>query len=136
MANRSRGRRTDYTWAGGVVGNALASGAQALHTLVTVGSASTLIRSRGEVVCSIDGPTDNDKVAVGFGLYIATPEQIAVGPTAAPGPISDTDAEWIWHGYALLIAQSADLGEQVVARLTIDSKAMRRVKQTQILAMV
>ncbi len=102
-------------------------------------SAGTLVRSRGEIVLSIDGPADGDKHVVGVGLMVASDAQVAGGIAGFPSPIGATDADWFWHSFVPLQSQSATqdqaLGDQV-ARVIIDSKAMRKVKQNDNLVIV
>ena len=138
MARRSTGRRTDYTWQGGALGSSLSSGGAFISSVFTAGTAATLMRSRGEVVASIDGITDGDKAIVGVGLIVVTEEQLAAGATSVPDPITDFDAEWVWHGFLLLMSQAivATTDDTHNARLSIDSKAMRRMKQTMSLVFV
>ncbi len=70
-------------------------------------------------------------------MIVGTEEQVATGVTGFPSPVNDMDAEWVWHGFLLLMAMAAveDQTAQVDV-LEIDSKAMRRVKQTQSMVMV
>ena len=130
--SRNTGRRTDYEWQG-LLGFQLSTIAEANQfvTLLTTNAAATLIRTRGEILYSIDGPADNDAKSLGFGIIIATDAQVTAGVTAFPSPLSVLDADWLWHGFGLLKSQSAtqfsDLGGQV-GRLVIDSKAMRKMK--------
>ena len=133
VRTRTSGRRTDYQWTG-------LSGA--IHVGQTVGGAfssvaafnapGTLTRSRGEIMASMDVGAANDAVAVSFGLMIMSDDQVTAGITAMPSPSLDLDGEWLWHGYLPFRSetgtQSDDLGSHV-GRLTVDSKAMRRVKQ-------
>ena len=137
MARRS-GRPSDFNWQGLLgIKFALSAGTTALAQVNNPQTASTLMRSRGEVQASIDGPVDGDAVVASVGLIVVTEEQLAVGVTAVPNPADDLDAEWIWHGFILLQAQagtavgaSLNVG-QVAGRLSVDSKAMRRMKQGQ-----
>ncbi len=61
---------------------------------------------------------------------------MAAGAASIPNPASDLNADWLWHGFLLLQAQAgtgvgASLNVmQSVARLTIDSKAMRKLRPT------
>ncbi len=130
---RSRaGRRADYTWQGTCFSVALASSAQSISESFVVGSTSTLMRSRGSVIGSVDGAVDNDKACVAVGLIVVTEEQLAAGAASVPSPHDDLDAEWIWHGFLLLQAQGTSTDQPgLTSRLEIDSKAMRRMKQTQ-----
>ena len=132
------GDRMDYTWNGlstGTSAVALAGGAPAISSVVITGGPGTLIRSRGEILASIDGPTDGDKIGIGFGLIRGTEEQVAVGASAVPSPLDDLDADWVWHGFILLQSQAvvATSAGQQFGRLTVDSKAMRKFRQGEVL---
>jgi len=133
MARARSGRRTDYTWQGVTFGATLAAAGNVTQVITTPQASSTVMRLRGELVASIDGPVDNDKVAINCGIIVVTEEQVAGGASTMPSPAGDLDAEWIWHGFLLLLSQAVVATAQLTqaARLTIDSKAMRRIKQTQ-----
>ena len=125
----ARGRRTDYEWQGATGAAALASNVPAIIAMVANNNPGTIMRSRGQVLGSIDGAVDDDKVAIAVGLIIADDDAVAVGVTAIPSPLNDMEAEWIWHGFLLLQAQGTSTDAPgLTARLEIDSKAMRRVK--------
>jgi len=139
---RSNARIRDYSWTGlrGVL-LSIASNAAALVDVASVAVAATLMRTRGQLLAQIDGPVDGDANAVALGIIIVTEEQIAGGASTVPSPTFDLDAEWLWHGYMLLSAQagtgvgaSLNVGS-VVDRLVVDSKAMRRMKQSQHVAL-
>ena len=66
---------------------------------------------------------------------MVTEEQLAVGATAIPNPGADFDADWMWHGGISLIDEGA-FPDFVGGRLTIDSKAMRKIKQSMSVALV
>jgi len=139
MARRSTGRKTDFTWQGLFpVGNSTASGAAFVQLVVTTTTPATLYRSRGEIIGSIDGPADGNKLGLSFGLIVATEEQVAVGATALPNPAVDLDAEWIWHGFILLLSQAIVSTDYRLhsGKLQVDSKAMRRMKQGQSVVLV
>ncbi len=130
-SRQAAGRRSDYEW-GGSCGlfNTIAELNQIL-TIASLNGSGTVVRLRGHVSVQIDGPADGDKKCVAMGLILATDAATAIGGTALPSPITDLDAEWIWHGFFGLQAQSATQsaseGSQVVTR-EIDSKAMRKFK--------
>jgi len=129
MAHRSSGRRNDYTWLGQSINFALASDADNFQSLVIPNQAGTLVRTRGEITASIDGPTDGDKVLLSFGIMVMSDDQVAAGVAGMPKPFSDSDADWLWHAFMPLIAQAAPISITQGARLTVDSKAMRRFRQ-------
>ncbi len=135
MGRANRGRRTDYEWSGGNFSAAEASGGSSVGTLVTINVPGTLMRIRGNVLVSIDGPTDGDKVIAAMGIILVTEEALAAGASAIanPGDINDLDAPWIWHQFLPLQSQaivSTSAGQQFM-RVEMDSKAMRKVKPTQ-----
>ena len=138
MAHARYRPRVNYTWEGISFSASNAAAGGAVVGLIVVAEAVTVARCRGELVASIDGPTDGDKVLLSYGIIVVTEEQLAVGLTAIPDPFLDMDAEWIWHGFTPLTAQSVvnQAATSEVARLTIDSKVMRKMKQGQNVAFV
>ena len=129
---RRTGRRADYAWNGGsFIVNDLTSTKQ-VAGMVTVNQSATLVRTRGEILFALDGAADGVATAIGLGMIVGNDDQFTAGATAFPSPISDLDADWLWHGFILLRAftasQSETLGSQV-GRIMIDSKAMRKVRQ-------
>ena len=129
---RSRGRRADYQWQGNVLQLA-GVGAAGSFTGIQVNNTAgaTIVRCRGEILCGLDVGAAGDGAVVGHGLMVMDDDQLAVGLTGMPDPEADLDADWIWHGFSPLRSESGtqgqDHGDQ--HRLTIDSKAMRRIKQ-------
>ena len=136
MARQRSGRRTDYTWQGAQVGATLAAAGSTLAEIVTLNAPQTLTRIRGSLVASIDGPTDGDKVIMAFGFIVGTEEDLAIGVTAMPNPSDDLDAAWVWHSYIPMLAQAAGVENTVFGRLTVDGKAMRRMRQSETLILV
>ena len=143
MARRDGRRMRDLTWSGlGGTTKQVTAGSLASSTVVSLADTQTLLRTRGEILGQIDGPVDGDATIVGCGLIVVTEEQVAVGTTSMPDPIQDLDAEWLWHGFLVLAAQAGTgVGgslnvNSAVARLSVDSKAMRRMKQSQSVALV
>ena len=134
---RGRGRRTDYTWSGFTAGIITTTGQTSFASTGVLAFTGTLMRTRGNLVTGIDGSVSDDKVIVGMGIIKATEEQLAVGVTALPSPVLDLDAEWLWHSFGCLQAQGTDQGAPgTTQRFEIDSKAMRRMKANEGLALV
>ncbi len=133
------GRRVDYEWSGNdAFGGQINSDATTAFTIVTMGFAGTLMRCRGRIRASLNGPVDGDKTVVACGLIIVTEEQLASGPSAMPDPATDLDAEWIWYGSLLLMCQEIvdTASGQVVDTLEIDTKAMRKFKSSQSIVLI
>ena len=98
----------------------------------------TLIRSRGMFNVHFDPTSTADTVHVGLGLMLITNDAFAIGSTAAPGPISDADYDWIWYhvlqmGPAWTATESGNDLQQNTGYMEIDSKAMRKMKPNQTL---
>ena len=93
----------------------------------------TLVRTRGELVLQLTGTgsiTDGFDGAVGVG--IVTSEAFAVGQTAMPDPLDDSDWDgWLWHQFyhykgGLTLSSTLVTSPRIYQ---IDSKAMRKVDQ-------
>ena len=143
-ARRGGGKKIDFVEWSGVSGATfvLASGGAGFAEVVQTLVAATLLRTRGEIIASIDGPVDNDQCSISAGIIVITEEQLAAGITSIPNPADDLNADWLWHGFILLMAQAgtgigaALNANNVTQRLTIDSKAMRKLRPSNHLAFV
>jgi len=106
---------------------------------VTIGAAQhlpeTLMRIRGEYVAGLDGvQPSNSGILVTQGI-IQVPE--GTGTTVLWSPFTDGDAPWIWWDSAGLQYEeyvTDVVGTQVTmsVRRTIDSKAMRKIRNTEL----
>ena len=99
----------------------------------------TVVRIRGSMLLQLTNVTasgDGFVGAVGIGI-VSTPA-FAVGATAVPTPITESEWDgWMWHQF-LNVTGSADLTDQGPAlgqRVEIDSKAMRKVGTEQVIYM-
>ena len=143
MANRSRGRRTDYLWVGaGDVIPDVDPGAAAQFgvTATSVGGASTLMRIRGVIGATLNAGAVQEHMQILFGLLIVSSDAFAAG-VAPEFTISGAPAEeghWIWTGSLYLSSGSEGsvVSDHLSGSLEIDSKAMRRVKANDVLAVV
>ncbi len=100
----------------------------------------TLLRSRGELlVCAVPNANTDNEIAC-FGFAVVSDEARAVGTTSLPNPVSSPDFDWFWYGYAPLMdtvstgSDASSIG--LTYRLTIDSKAMRRVSPNHSLVLI
>ncbi len=95
----------------------------------------TLLRIRGEWMASLDGAlADNVGVSVAAGI-IQVPE--GTGTTVLWSPITDGDAPWIWWDtfglmYKEFVTDVVASTEAASARRVIDSKAMRKIRNTEL----
>ncbi len=137
MARQRSGRKTDYTW---IVtsGAVTAQGATQQRIAVAVfNSSGTVMRVRGELMASMNGPSAADITVLGVGLIVATDAQVTAGAASFPSPLSVGDADWMWHGFVPLVSQGV-VEDQFgnVGKIIVDTKAMRRVKPNEQLVLV
>ena len=131
MARNTRGRRTDYNWEAQTLGTGLlgvATGSEVSQQVFTFVSAGTLMRVRGNVMSYLDasGSAAGDACVVAMGLLI-----VSAGATIVASPLDEGSAPWLWHQMLPLGAETAvgNVGApSEIARVEVDSKAMRRVK--------
>ena len=142
-ARRGGGRRPDYQWVGLPVFAAVTLSSTAANFLgssnLGVSITGTIARIRGDVSVYMDVGAADDSAVFGVGLIVGNDDAVSVGSTAFPSPVSDLDADWIWHSFlsmrSLTATQGADFGGQARHR-EIDSKAMRRFKPNENLVAV
>ena len=143
MANRSTGRKTDYEWTGLAAGAATTGAittAGFFQELVAINISTTLYRLRGEVLAHLTTSVAANAVkALGIGIKVVSQDAVSSGAGAMAKPLANLSADWIWHGFILLTRNTTTETESaglVSQRLTIDSKAMRRMKPNQSLVLV
>ena len=140
MMAHSRGRHekkidTVHWTYGSFTSGSFAAGTSAVNVNPAQHLPETLLRIRGEWTGFLDGagaPTRH--VAVGVGL-IQVPE--GTGSTVLWSPITDGDAPWIWVDYAILAQEEMVIDviavqELLGVRRVIDSKAMRKMRNTEL----
>jgi len=143
MAFRHRGgfrstspaMRLNKTWCRlGIAGTTLTT-SQAILASCVLGATGvakgTHLRARGEVLLTATSNAAGDSDVIGLGICIVSETAGAVGGLSVPGPIADEDADfWIWHQYTPLRAIAASAADDTaigtIARVVIDSKAMRK----------
>ena len=101
----------------------------------------TIVRTRGELNLGLSVATTAldgfDRVA--FGMCVVSENAAAVGVTAIPSPIADEQWDgWFvyWTGSLFSVVATAALSNAAGVsnlRLPIDSKAMRKVKRTDVI---
>ncbi len=140
---RRAGRRTDYVWSGLAAGAAVMGSittGTAIQGIISFDLAGTLRRIRGEVQAMFTtAAAANSMKVLAVGLIMASSDAVVAGATAIPSPATDLKAPWVWHGFLLLARTATTEGQDsfmTSARLSIDSKAMRRVKPNEDLVFV
>ena len=95
----------------------------------------TIMRTRGNLLCYLDGAgAGGESVFVSVGL-ILVPE--GTGSTVLWSPFTDGDVPWFWLetfqlGYEERVVDVIDIPWASAFRSVIDSKAMRRVRNQEV----
>ncbi len=140
--SRRTGRRTDYQWGsmadvetGLDLGNV--SGRFATTTLI-LGLASTLMRIRGVIGATLDSAAVNESVLALFGIGLFNTDQVAAGSAPEINVAGNDEFNWMWTGALYLSSgmEAAIVTDQLSASLDIDTKAMRRGKADDVVALV
>jgi len=101
---------------------------------------ATIVRIRGELLCfltSFGSAADGFEMAAGLG--IVTAEAFAAGAASTPGALTDADWDgWMWHSFWQVHGVTATIGDAAssragVFRIPIDSKAMRKFEDSEVL---
>ncbi len=133
---RDRARPVNRHWTGfSNNANGMAAGTLGLNLAPAIHDRETLLRTRGQLVAGVDGVQGtglNVTVAVGF---ILVPE--GTSATVLWSPITDADAPWFFYSrfnllYEEMVLDAIDLGGSAFYRETIDTKAMRRIRNQEI----
>ncbi len=140
----SRSQRRQTSWSSGPRGTAGPFSASNTVAMFTLGSQAladglTLVRIRGEfnfflstISASLDGFLD-----VALGIANVTENAFGIGTTAVPDPRVDIGWDgWIYHYTGSIFGPSATVDNSLgpaAIRLQIDSKAMRKIKSTDVL---
>ena len=137
VRNRVARRRTG--WATGVTGDQtltvatvalFGTGTQALQDGLTI------VRTRGEFlafVSSVDAVTSG--MRVGVGICVVTENAFGAGVGSVPTPIADLQWDgWLWHSMGHVFGVAAEGAG--FWRQEIDSKAMRKMKEDDIIVAV
>jgi len=114
---------------------AIAAGASAQTLVAAQHDRETLMRTRGQLIGYMDAagaPSRYVSVAVGFALV---PE--GTGTTVLWSPATDADAPWFYYsifqlGHEEMVVDVIAVQELLAYRETIDSKAMRRVRNQEV----
>ncbi len=144
MPRRSRtGRKTDYSWQGqsvnvGSIDLATGTVTDGANAIVSFGAPFTIMRVRGELLFQLDAGAVNERILIAVGLIVISANQVSVGVTSMPHPFTDIEDTWLWHQYVTLssLAEAAIQPDALFSRVMVDSKAMRKVKPTESLALV
>jgi len=141
MADRSRGPRMPKHWhaipgfEASLTVNATVLGG-ALASLLTP---FTVIRMLGEyVICADAAPTAQDNCSIGVGIGVVSTDAAAIGSTAMPDPIGETEFPWLyWAEHDFFFNEASLVGNDArVLRRSFDVRSMRKIAPRQSLVMI
>jgi len=135
-----RSSRRSSQWSAGSRVSTLQSVTAAGKTTWDVGqvstASSTVIRIRGHFTAQLSVVTTaHDGYSVcGIGIGVVSDDAFQIGSSAMPGPISDSNWDWMFVNYFSLVGESVTESFQGLGaiRIPIDSKAMRKLKPNQV----
>ncbi len=142
MARRGSGRSRPVSWQTTAIqinATDLAQGTTAASTVLSPGGASSVcLRTHGQLLFQLDVGAVDERAIIAWGLIVAPENALGVGVSALPHPFTDGEDDWYAHGYATLssLAEAAVQADALFHRVTIDSKAMRKLKPTEGVAFV
>ena len=119
----------------------IAVGAVVAFSMFTADEAETILRTRGSISAHFDPTAVNESVTLAVGLGIVTARAVAAGAASLPRPATEGSFPWLWHGWLMTDSFGLAVTDQSaspawVDRLEVDSKAMRKVKETEVMALV
>ena len=80
----------------------------------------------------------DETVTVAVGIAKVSARAAAAGPASLPRPSTEGSFPWIWHGWLILsTVAGVNIGSPAQAqRLDVDSKAMRKFKEDEVMVLV
>ena len=141
---RTQSPRRKTTWDEGPQGRpaAFTTAVARIYPLGAIANTAglTIVRTRGHVSIGLESATavndGFDQVAIGIGVVSGNAFTVG-GVGSVPTPITDVAWDgWLWHWFGNIMALntgasvSQGLGQRLIE---IDSKAMRKIKQTDVL---
>ena len=119
----------------------IAIGTLVAFNMFVADEAETILRTRGRVMAHFDPASVNESVTVAVGLAVVSARAVAAGAASLPRPATEGAYPWLWHGWLMMDSFAVQILEASaspawVDRLEIDSKAMRKVKETEVVALV
>ena len=138
---RRQGRRTDYEWfhCGDVLADVDPGAAAAFVCGLQINQAGTVTRIRGRLGGVLDAGGLQEHVMLFAGITIVSNDAFTTGAAPELFDASGGDeASWMWQGSMFLTsgAEPAVVPDGLSASLEIDTKAMRRVKPLEVVALV
>ena len=118
--------------------NQVANGTVAASGSLGFSAPATILRVRGVIAVAFNGGSQiADEAEITMGLGVFSTDAVAVGGTALPDPGSEPEYPWMWFGTFLMLSPSVeedDTWSRIM--MTLDTKAMRKVKPGESLVLV
>ncbi len=92
----------------------------------------TIVRTRGYVSIFSDQVGASENQTAAYGEIVVSDQALAIGVTAVPTPITDSQSSWhVYHALAdhFNFADGTGLQQFAMINYPIDSKAMRKVEE-------
>ncbi len=107
-------------------------------SIFTADEAETVLRTRGEIMVMLDATAVNEDATIAVGLAVVSTRAVAAGTASLPRPAIDGAYPWLWHGVAIVSSgqEAAIVPDFLAVRLLVDSKAMRKVKESEAIVAV
>ena len=97
----------------------------------------TIVRTHWELFLMSDQASTQEQQTVGVGLAVVSDQAVAVGVSAVPTPVLEAASSmWFLHRYLFADESSLVDNPKPGSRLSIDSKAMRKVEVGQDIVVV
>ena len=143
MARRvMSGARRKTNWESAFVAGWVSVAVDALHEQQLVARndlSNTLVRTRGNIAV-MSTSAAGVRGIVGIGIAAVSDRARIIGTTALPRPLLDgNDDVWLWHTHVPLVGgAAADDAKNILSAVTIDidSKAMRKLPDDQVIVLV
>ena len=98
----------------------------------------TLVRTRGMITLRGLLSADQSSIICGVGLAVLGAKEVAVGTTAVPLPLTNSDDDrWFWYHAVGLQSAPSGITDMIHSQfVNVDSKAMRKVGSNEVVALV
>ena len=113
----------------------LVIGTTAVFTMFVADEAETLLRTRGHIQLVLNAAAIDESATLAVGIAIVSARAAAAGAASIPRPSSEGAYPWIWHGWLFgSTIGGINVGDAAQSmRLEVDSKAMRKLKETEVM---
>ena len=124
--------RTRYEWQGAAGAEAALAAAGVIVFLIGLADkAETVMRVRGRIAVLGEGIAAGEATLVTWGVRVFAPGSVAGNVTTSP--FTNSEDDWLAYGMIPLVGGTV---ESVALSVEVDSKAMRRMREGEELALV